>query len=683
MEKKEVLTVVASAILLLSLISIIYNQNITGNVALDITTCTNIDQAGVYNLKNDVTSNSTCFNINVDDVFLDCESNTITYGQASSGFGINASNINNLTITNCNIVKGDGGEGDNHAILMEKVNTSSIDSNTISTNGGSDSNIGIKLVSGHKNNISENTITTNGLATSNYGIELHSGLGEVGNHTVSDNSITTNGTNFNFGILGGFGNSIISNTINSGGTGNWNYGISLGSSHFVSSNTITSSGANDSYGINIGGNLNNIDSNDITTEGSGVRNYGIGLFSPSNQNTIQSNSIQTSNEGTENHGIVSINTGTNTYKNNLARVSSSDSYEWHSKVTDTLNTNMNLDSNTNISSFGISIIDSLSSTEGNALGTPTNLTSAGIFVNITNNTANHWAILNISYESLSLGEQTLGVWEYNGSDWNNQSAITSIDSQNEVLSSNISSGLFGVFGSPKEDEDDNETDDDDDEPDEITTSYKITENQFSSGVTRRLGVGDSIELTFEGSDHVVKLEEISGSVAIISVASDPTNYTLSVGDVKNIDLDNDNTLDLSITFIDVDNDEANILVKKIEQVNETPKDQTPTPTQTTPREEEGIQTSTLTIIIIVAIVIVAFLVGMAIIFFRKNLEGGTPMGRFHSLLEKGNKSADKKDFNTANRIYSELYSIYGKLSLKDKESVRMSLVSLHARLPKY
>jgi alpha-tubulin suppressor-like RCC1 family protein len=75
--------------------------------------CGIISSPGNYVMESNLTAAGTCFTINVSDVSLDCQGHTINYSTADEGYGIliwsQSANVNNVNISNCNIVKDSSG----------------------------------------------------------------------------------------------------------------------------------------------------------------------------------------------------------------------------------------------------------------------------------------------------------------------------------------------------------------------------------------------------------------------------------------------------------------------------------------------------------------------------------------------------------------------------------------------
>jgi len=224
------------------------SENVTG---VETTGCGNLDTASTtYTLVQDVSASANCFNISASDVILDCQGKTITFGTGTTGFGVNASSdattLTNITVKNCNIVKGAGGGSNNYGIRLDQTSNSVIYNNTIFTNGTS-SNSGIRLeTASGSNNISLNNLTTIGSGASNVGIAV-----SANGNLIFGNEVHTNGTSSNFGItVTGNQGTVSSNKIFTAGSQGLNYGVQLaGDGNTIYSNTIATNGSIDNYGF--------------------------------------------------------------------------------------------------------------------------------------------------------------------------------------------------------------------------------------------------------------------------------------------------------------------------------------------------------------------------------------------------------------------------------------------------
>ena len=234
-----------------------------------LSSCGNISYSGDYALTGDVGNSDTCFTIETENVTLDCAGHSIS-GLSGSGYGVNNTGHNYVTVKNCNIA------GFGNGIDFESTSYGTIINNTASLN----SNDGIELDSGSgtDNIIANNTASSNG----NYGISL--GGGSSGN-IVTDNTADSN----TYGIV--FDSSSNSTATNNTANSNSQYGIYLtSSSNIIVSNNIA--GSNGVLGIYVESSSNNTVSNNTLSSNTN----GLDLQS-SSDNTVANNTASGNGAG--------------------------------------------------------------------------------------------------------------------------------------------------------------------------------------------------------------------------------------------------------------------------------------------------------------------------------------------------------------------------------------------------
>ncbi|RJQ22210.1 hypothetical protein C4580_01100, partial [Candidatus Woesearchaeota archaeon] len=188
---------------------------------LEITTNTTLTQ--------NITCPATAVNILADNVVLDCAEYTVLYANSSSGYGINASGRNNITVQNCTVRQA-GAIVDSHAIVLRSSNNSkSLNNSATASIGG---NSGIRLESAHNNTIENNTAYGNTsagifLTSSSDNIVRNNTAGDVGpgsggistqdgnNNLIERNSAASPLTN-GISVSTGTGNTVVNNTAYSG-----------------------------------------------------------------------------------------------------------------------------------------------------------------------------------------------------------------------------------------------------------------------------------------------------------------------------------------------------------------------------------------------------------------------------------------------------------------------------------
>ncbi|MEK6837979.1 MAG: NosD domain-containing protein, partial [Nanoarchaeota archaeon] len=303
----------------------------------------------VYTLLNNVYSTSTCFDVRASGITLNCQDYSISYGNLSSGYGINVTGVNSTTVKNCFFLHENSSViyapaiyatlANNSLFVNNKVNTTgnlsygieifrsnftniskiainttgnftygisvltssrnNLTDNNVSTRGRSNT-YGINITTSNNNILIGNTVKTSGTNNKNYAIHLFSSS----NNNVSSNTAIARGSDNTYGVYlqSGSNNDVSSNTVNTSGTNSDNYGVSLidTSNNIVSSNTVNTSGTDSNFGVFLSSSSYNIvKSNTITTSGTSSDNYGIYLFSASNSTNVSDNTVRTG--GTSNN----------------------------------------------------------------------------------------------------------------------------------------------------------------------------------------------------------------------------------------------------------------------------------------------------------------------------------------------------------------------------------------------
>jgi len=165
-------------------------------------------------LSTDLNAAASCISFTSNNIVLDCNGHVISWdtGAGNSASAVLVENMSNITVKNC--VLRDLSVHSNRSIGINLTNTnlSTLLNNTIQTNGTTH-NYGIILQNNSNNNtVTNNTIRTNG-TTDNYGIHI---LISSHNNTLFNNTITTNGTGQNDAIridTNSNNNTVVNNTL--------------------------------------------------------------------------------------------------------------------------------------------------------------------------------------------------------------------------------------------------------------------------------------------------------------------------------------------------------------------------------------------------------------------------------------------------------------------------------------
>ena len=248
-------------------------------IAGDLGECTTVNASST--LTADISASGSCILIATSDVVFDCNGHVISWdtGAGNSASAVLVENMSNITVKNC--------------VLRDL----SVHSNR---------SIGINLTNTNLSTLLNNTIQTNG-TTHNYGIILQN---NSNNNTVTNNTIRTNGTTDNYGIhilISSHNNTINNNFIFTDGSAGTNYGIylfNIVTQNIIANNTIATNGTTSNSGIYLSSNAHNntISNNSINTNGTTTSNYGIAILSTVFENIVRNNSISTYGSSS-NHGM--------------------------------------------------------------------------------------------------------------------------------------------------------------------------------------------------------------------------------------------------------------------------------------------------------------------------------------------------------------------------------------------
>lgn len=159
-----------------------------------ITSCQSLDLTNTqYILQNNVSSNSTCFTINANNITLNGQGYSITYGLNGTGsqYGIYILG-NTTTVSNFTLVEGNNSGTSKYGIYVRNTNNNTINNIIINTSGPS--SYGIRIDSGSYNTLSNNIIITIGSAD---GIRMSP---SNQNYNIISNNIITTSTSSARGI---------------------------------------------------------------------------------------------------------------------------------------------------------------------------------------------------------------------------------------------------------------------------------------------------------------------------------------------------------------------------------------------------------------------------------------------------------------------------------------------------
>ncbi|OIO81759.1 hypothetical protein AUJ84_00540 [Candidatus Pacearchaeota archaeon CG1_02_32_132] len=104
-----------------------------------------------------------------------------------------------------------------------------------------------------------------------------------------------------------------------------------------------------------------------------------------------------------------------------------------------------------------------------------------------------------------------------------------------------------------------------------TSTYADDSKELSvlGSVSRDLGAKQRMRLKVAGEEHYVGVKSLTGTSAVIEIASTPQEYTFNVGDVKKFDVDGDGFYDMSVTLGSIASAKAMVKVSPIHEVVST------------------------------------------------------------------------------------------------------------------
>jgi len=94
----------------------------------------------------------------------------------------------------------------------------------------------------------------------------------------------------------------------------------------------------------------------------------------------------------------------------------------------------------------------------------------------------------------------------------------------------------------------------------------ISTNDLTSGASVELKQGKEVSFSMEDMDHKIKLNVLRPTSVDITIMSNPISATLSTGETKKFDLDDDGVYDLRVKLQGIEDDKATLVVKKIYEI---------------------------------------------------------------------------------------------------------------------
>jgi len=152
----------------------------------------------------------------------------------------------------------------------------------------------------------------------------------------------------------------------------------------------------------------------------------------------------------------------------------------------------------------------------------------------------------------------------------------------------------------------------------FTKTYNINEESLNQGYTKALAKSERIKFNIGKDNHQLSVKSLTESTVTIEVSSTPQEATLSVGDERKFDIDDNGYYDLYVKLNKIESNKADITIKSIsEKVTEqTETQQQEQQEAATGQAEEdldtGVGSAWLWIIIVVIVILILVVIGYVI-----------------------------------------------------------------------
>ena len=98
------------------------------------------------------------------------------------------------------------------------------------------------------------------------------------------------------------------------------------------------------------------------------------------------------------------------------------------------------------------------------------------------------------------------------------------------------------------------------------STYEISQTQLEEGYTKSLAKGHRVKFAVSNETHYAGITSLTNSTATVNISSTPQIATLVIGDVGKFEVSGDNIYDISVTLNTINQNNANITIKKISEV---------------------------------------------------------------------------------------------------------------------
>jgi len=153
-------------------------------------------------------------------------------------------------------------------------------------------------------------------------------------------------------------------------------------------------------------------------------------------------------------------------------------------------------------------------------------------------------------------------------------------------------------------------------------SYSVSESSLENGVTRNLRKNDGFKFNSNNESHNLTINNISNESISLTVYSVPQSFTMKLGDILNVDLNNDGVKDIEISYLKYYRNLVSLKIRAIELPYDLPKNETENETSTGAPygldeiSDEDVRAFGRNLIIGLAVVLVVILVAVAVLMIR-------------------------------------------------------------------
>lgn len=630
----------------------------------NLSDCGTINTPGLYILNGSLKSTGTCFTITTNNVSIDCNNSVIYYSNTSAdsaGNGIQAFNLTNITIKNCNIKIANASIQNSSAaaIYFANTNNSLMENNIVNT---STSASGIKVYGGFNLQIINNTgigdpagleiggndgvsMTVGANITNNKGISTYSSIG-ISIDANDSFVINNNGTSDSYqGMSINVKNTVVRDNwaLSDSGT-EAIYLTCIGSvgdtwsCHNATNNT--GIGINGATGIAVDGGRSIL----INNTGKSDTGYGLqyassvsGRYVSTGNTGISGSSyaIDISSIGGNFTGDIGITDGgyaihiaTSAQNNSFANLTLRTNATWIDAANDALNNNAtNLTFDSNYGSIGLSSINILN-------GTTTTTADLNVSLNkaYLNSTLLPWlntsAVITLKNLSFTNPQPLFDLEDDNSFSVCGSSRCIEKNYSNGIFSFNVTG--FTSYSSNETAADGGETPINDSQVEEEAgsggggTVYQPTTEQIADGYEQTLATGSLITYTSQSSEgaseqHTITLTKVGEDHVNLTIRSAIIKLTLLVGQEAKLNLSSADYYDLYIKLNSITNNKAAITIRAISEpiTNQPGDEQTLDEAQAQAPEEEKEASPKTTSNYIITALVIAIAIILFVIFYKK------------------------------------------------------------------